>query len=356
MEGAGHPLRRSEIGLCLSGGGYRAMLFHLGALYRLNESGWLPRLSRVASVSGGSITAGVLGSRWNSLDFDASGSAARFEELVAHPLLTVAQTTVDVGAIIGGFPPGRSSRRVQRAYDDLLFHGATLQALPDPASGPEFILLATDLTTGTLVQMSRSAFGSYRSPRQANPTIALSQAVAASSAFPPFLSPCVVDLPNRERLYLTDGGVYDNLALEPVLKRCTVVLASDGGGPFSEPKRPRLGPLLGTLRVLNVVDVQVRRLRRRSLIAAYKTGNTHGALWTIGTDPRAYSAENPQLPCPPERVTALALTPTRLARMDTRTCHQLVNWGFASAENSLRSNGMAEIGVAHAFPFAGGLG
>lgn len=38
--------------LCLSGGGYRAMLFHLGVLWRFNEAGWLPRLDRVSSVSG----------------------------------------------------------------------------------------------------------------------------------------------------------------------------------------------------------------------------------------------------------------------------------------------------------------
>jgi NTE family protein len=43
------------IALCLSGGGYRAMLFHLGALWRLNELGYLAKLARVSSVSGGSI-------------------------------------------------------------------------------------------------------------------------------------------------------------------------------------------------------------------------------------------------------------------------------------------------------------
>jgi len=47
--------------LCLSGGGYRAMLFHLGTLWRLNQLGFLRKLARVSSVSGGSITAGVLG-------------------------------------------------------------------------------------------------------------------------------------------------------------------------------------------------------------------------------------------------------------------------------------------------------
>ena len=48
------------VGLCLSGGGYRAMLFHVGVVWRLHDAGWLERLDRVSSVSGGSITAGAL--------------------------------------------------------------------------------------------------------------------------------------------------------------------------------------------------------------------------------------------------------------------------------------------------------
>lgn len=60
--------------LCLSGGGYRAMLFHLGALWRLNEAGLLRELKRVSRVSGGSIAAGVLGLKWRSLGFGEDGS------------------------------------------------------------------------------------------------------------------------------------------------------------------------------------------------------------------------------------------------------------------------------------------
>ena len=73
------------VGLCLSGGGYRAMLFHLGALRRLNEAGKLATLTRVSSVSGGSITAGVLGMHWKALEFRSDGVnrvvAHRFSEL-----------------------------------------------------------------------------------------------------------------------------------------------------------------------------------------------------------------------------------------------------------------------------------
>jgi hypothetical protein len=45
---------RQGMALCLSGGGYRAMVFHLGSLWRLNEAGLLKKLSRISSVSGGS--------------------------------------------------------------------------------------------------------------------------------------------------------------------------------------------------------------------------------------------------------------------------------------------------------------
>src|SRR5215212_7756481 len=51
---------RAGNALCLSGGGFRATLFHLGALRRLNETGVLAKLDTISSVSGGSIMAAML--------------------------------------------------------------------------------------------------------------------------------------------------------------------------------------------------------------------------------------------------------------------------------------------------------
>ena len=48
------------IALAMSGGGFRAMLFHAGALMRLNELAFCRRSKRISSVSGGSISAGHL--------------------------------------------------------------------------------------------------------------------------------------------------------------------------------------------------------------------------------------------------------------------------------------------------------
>src|SRR5262249_14258476 len=76
------PQPQDGIGLALSGGGYRAMVFHVGALIRLNETALLRKVKRISSVSGGSITAGVLGMSWKDLAF-AGDVATNFDIVVA---------------------------------------------------------------------------------------------------------------------------------------------------------------------------------------------------------------------------------------------------------------------------------
>src|SRR6266849_5205019 len=113
LQDPGSPVRRiptdpqdenpmTGVGLCLSGGGYRAMLFHLGALWRLNELGRLPLLDRVSSVSGGSITNGVLGLAWKRLEFDGAGVSLAFGDEVVEPIRRFANQTIDIPAVIGG--------------------------------------------------------------------------------------------------------------------------------------------------------------------------------------------------------------------------------------------------------------
>ena len=47
-------------GLALSGGGYRASVFHLGMLARLSEEGWLENVKFLSTVSGGSLVTGLI--------------------------------------------------------------------------------------------------------------------------------------------------------------------------------------------------------------------------------------------------------------------------------------------------------
>src|SRR4051794_26664953 len=149
-----------EIALCLSGGGYRAMLFHLGALWRLNQLGYLSRLTRVSSVSGGSIAAGVLANRWNDLSFGAEGIATNFEQTVASDLHNLAGRTVDVWAVLRGLLWfGSIGNRVAGSYRRHLFGDTKLRDLPPH---PRFVINATNLQSGALWRFSQPYMADYR--------------------------------------------------------------------------------------------------------------------------------------------------------------------------------------------------
>src|SRR5690242_9424613 len=87
------------VALCLSGGGFRAMLFHTGVLRRLNDGGYLSSIDRISSVSGGSITAGTLGLTWKKLNF-VQGVAQNFDQVFVQPIRTLAAHTIDIGSVL----------------------------------------------------------------------------------------------------------------------------------------------------------------------------------------------------------------------------------------------------------------
>ena len=61
-----HNKPQRLVGLALSGGGSRAIAFHLGCLRALHDAGVLKKISVVSSVSGGSVIAGMYAYRNDS--------------------------------------------------------------------------------------------------------------------------------------------------------------------------------------------------------------------------------------------------------------------------------------------------
>jgi NTE family protein len=360
------------IALCLSGGGYRAMLFHLGALWRLNELGHLRKLDRISSVSGGSITAGVLGLKWSKLAFGANGVAAAFDAEVAQPVRALAGKTIDEGSIVGGILlPGSIGDKVADAYRRHLFGNATLQDLP--ADPPRFVINATNVQTGALFRFSKPFAADYRVGMIKNPTTELAVAVAASSAFPPVLSPLRLEFPasawtatgqpqedlHREPyltdVVLTDGGVYDNLGLETAWKRYDTILVSNGGGKMQPEEEPKGDWARHALRVNEVIDNQVRSLRVRQVIGAFEAKERKGAYWGIRTDIADYGLPD-ALPCPLEKTLALAQTKTRLKRLDAGVQERLINWGYAVCDAAIRRWVEPNAAKPGGFPYSSGIG
>jgi NTE family protein len=361
--------------LCLSGGGYRAAVYHLGALSRLNQAGLLPRLRTVSSVSGGSIVAAFLGLHWTKLIFDAEGVATNLDAAVIDPVLQFTGHGLDAAAVLSSaFIPGLISRRVQKRYK-ALFGSATLTDLPDRRSGPDFVITATNLSSGALFRFSRRGVGDFRKdPDDTStgffqaPTIPLVLAVAASSAFPPILSPCLLDASKHSEargaqrtVYLTDGGIFDNLGLEPLADAAhRVVLSSDGGAPFKRKIKPPLDYLGGTVHVLKVVDLQVRKLRRSELIESAKRMERQVAYWVLNSTLSEYAAEarkrEPDFAVlevsDPSRNDMMTIT-TRLAAIDSGQQRRLANWGYACCDAAIRTYAISA--PRGAFPYQGGV-
>ena len=345
---------KQGIALCLSGGGYRAMLFHVGALWRLNEGGYLKKIDRISSVSGGSITAAVLGMNWGKLAFDKKGIACEFVRQVVDPIRMLAGISIDISSVLTGMvtPDMTISDELAAAYSKYLFGDATLQDFPDL---PRFVINATNVQSGALWRFMKPYMADWRVGKINHPTIPLAVAVAASSAFPPFLSPVNLKLdhsayvpksgknlqcpPFTTDVVLTDGGVYDNLGLEPVWKLFDTILVSDGGGQMAADPKPHSDWAMHFIRIAEVIDNQVRNLRKGQAIGSFKNKkDVHtGAYWGIRSDISHFPIKNP-LHCPYEKTLALANTPTRLATIDSDLQERLINWGYAVCDAAMRSH------------------
>ena len=92
------------------------MLFHVGAIWRLYETGVLQKLKRISSVSGGSIAAGVLRLGWAEI-IATTPDRERLERALVDPLRALAGQTIDARAILLGLLlPGKISDRVAAFY------------------------------------------------------------------------------------------------------------------------------------------------------------------------------------------------------------------------------------------------
>ena len=148
-----------RIGLALSGGGFRATLFHLGMVRFLREANILPEVTHITSVSGGSVLAAHLVLNWHRYtdslkEFDAAAAELiRFVQLdvrnrvvrrypLAIPLRALERLTFR-----------RGNRQLSRTgllehhYEKFLYGDTCLSQLPER---PRLHILATNLSEGCL--------------------------------------------------------------------------------------------------------------------------------------------------------------------------------------------------------------
>jgi len=301
---------RQGIALCLSGGGFRASLFHSGALRRLNELGVLSKINSLTSVSGGSIIAAHLAARLRPWP-ESGVTYPNWETDVAAPFRSFCSKNLRTPAILqrllpwNWFDSAAGVKALAAAYErNLAWNGGRPLVLADLPDSPRFVFCATDMVFGVDWIFTKERVGDYQVGYVRSPGAwTVGRAVASSSCFPPIFNPLPVDIspdefsggnaarnPNfREYvagLRLTDGGVYDNMGLEPVWKTSKYVLVSDGGATFDP--EPDTSLIWRLSRYTNIIGNQVGALRRRWLISSFVTDVLDGTYWGVGSRTGSY--------------------------------------------------------------------
>jgi len=245
--------------LAFSGGGTRSAALSYGVLEELrrtqvgspdNEHRLLDDVGLISSISGGSFTAAYY-ALWGDRIFTDFEPRFLKKNVQTGLLLRTLAPWNGIRLASPGF--GRSDLAV-KYYDRLLFHGATFADLMGQNGRPFLIVNATDIGSGARFEFTQDEFDLLRSDLS---RFSVSRAVAASSAFPVWLTPITLknysgDQPQAEpewiqsiltdpasssrlkyvasqaRSYVTgrrhfihllDGGLSDNLGLRGALDR-----------------------------------------------------------------------------------------------------------------------------------------
>lgn len=289
----------AAIDLSLSGGGFRATLFHLGVISFLREKGLLSRVKVICSVSGGSILAAHLITYWP----DYIGEEAAARQRMRHLVEPIMQEDLS-GRVLAKSKnrllelKSLNSELLVSEYRELLDSPECEVRRWDELEGrtdrPALHILATHLNTGRAGAFSTDGFNllpvaagarhedeikAFAAFAKAN-SIGhqdIARAVAASAAFPPVFSPISL-IPHNPTHMLTDGGVYDNSGvnyLSHIYEKENwnaasnrLVIVSDAGREFPT----ELGPQYETLLALatRVTDTQADRIANSDSEAAAK--------------------------------------------------------------------------------------
>lgn len=284
-------IKNRRIGLALSGGGFRAAIFHLGVIRRLEELGIMPQVRVVSAVSGGSIIAAyylcemerrlhleslqdrskkevririfesIADDFFAALDHNLR-SRALFYTPFYHPWLFIKSL------LLKPFRATARSVLIQKEYDLWFYDENALDQLPSATefekpneqatyTGTKLLLNTTSLLSGERVTFTREPISGVNEMSKVNNNVLLlSRVVGASSGVPGLFPPTTIagDV-------LVDGGVADNQGIESLIHdpvQCNVLIVSDASGQMEACDTIKSSVLSVLIRVNSVLQFQVR--------------------------------------------------------------------------------------------------
>lgn len=350
--------------LVLSGGGIRAMAFHAGVLRYLAQNDALERITKISSVSGGSLLIGLL---FQQSDMRWPSSRDYLSRQLPVLKSTLTSTNLESAMVHELCRPKNWKFALSRANILALAIGqcwnigATLEDVP---ATPIWSINGTTAETGKRFRFKGCELRDWTLGTTYVKDFPLRDAMAVSAAFPGLIGPYVLnsgalhwELPlytaqgevkeaheRFQKIHLYDGGVYDNLGLEAFFDAANgpktgmegPIVVSDAGAPL--PTGFNFGRL-NVFRLKHVADImadQVRSLRVRTLVNYALNSPGNAAYLRIG-DGAAEISRKFKVPSPAGNwmdkasVAVAASFPTRLMRLTEVSFDLLEQHGFESA-------------------------
>ncbi len=349
-----------EIALALSGGGIRAMVFHLGVMKAMAAKGLLERVTKLSTVSGGSLISGLIFQenqcQWPASDrFDAIYDSLR-HKICGKSLMWGALRQLK-NPLCLRYILSRANLLALALQNEWQVH-CNLSDLPDL---PEWSINGTTAQSGKRFRFKKANIGDYSIGYATTKEYPLAAAMAVSAAFPGGFGPLTLDAekmtwykreawdtapeteraitPQYPKLHLYDGGVYDNLGLEPFFDSSTgcakfentIIISSDAGKPM--PRSFSAGPL-NPFRLLRIADImcdQIHALKIRIFMRYIISGEDVGQFIPI-TDTLDGSVEG----C--READFASSFPTSLAKINYDRFDKIAGHGYNVAEKFLRHN------------------
>ena len=356
---ANEDKKEMRVALCLSGGGFRATLFHLGVIkalraHRIEGEMALKRVAEVYAVSGGSILAAHMLKNWERYTSADEGEFKQASDEVLIFAKRDVRNRVLRRAGLTFWSKKSSTQWLQDEYASRDFLGADTLDVSYARSGlPTFHFLATNFNSGELCSFSGTDFelteriqdGTFETHTTPAGSIPLAFAVAASSsfpvAFPPItLTPRALGHPEGQHfqmpIELSDGGVYDNFGIEKffMAQRAgpspDVLIVSNAGGSFQADPQKSYDAILP--RNIRASDVMMRRVGESTLQTGRQMVGEGFTLVRIGatTSSSQISQTTQQM---------LRLVRTDLDRFDTPLAGLLVDHGEGVARDAFKAKG-----------------
>ncbi len=255
-----------NINLMISGGGFRATLFHLGVAKHLVKLNLFDKIRVISSASGGSILNALI-----SLHFDKIKSEEDFIRLIEKPIIKMIKGDFRNNALLHTAFTIKS-KSVKKMLDNQLYHKKKMSELSNKLTS---IINATDINQGRRWIFTQDKFGGFdHDYSNMTDKISISKAVHSSMAFPGLVSPEIIkkkkyNFPIKDnvakKIQLIDGGVYDNTGIfsakEYLGKLNTLNIVSDTIEVFSSTKK-KLGLFNQFKRIFFLVmDLKTRKER-----------------------------------------------------------------------------------------------